>query len=204
MASSLKGGMVSIGLGNACTGPENAVIGIKRPRSGTTEATLRYQKGGAMDPRLSPPSGSADDITAGGSAQAVMTTHPQEATSTGTFAIQLFNPDSPTPDRPIGWVGRNSSGWAVLATDADRLNLEAYINGGTTYYKVAGESRYMSVSNRDYIGFYSWSGASAFHRDGDYLVSDYNNQRLSFYSPENGYLYCYDKYTQLKVAFVPI
>jgi len=88
------------------------------------------------------------------------------------------------------------------ASDADRLRLEAYIHGATTYYKVVDEARYMSVSGNDYIGFYSWSGASAFHQDGDYLVSDHNNQRLSFYSPENGYLYCYDKYTQLKVKFV--
>jgi hypothetical protein len=131
-----------------------------------------------------------------------MTTHPPEAITTGTFAIQLFNPASPTPDKPIGWVGRNSSGWAVLASDADRLNLEPYVHGATTYYKIADEAKYMSVSGNDYIGFYSWSGASAFHQDGDFLVSDHNQQRLSFYSPENGYLYCYDKYTQLKVRFI--
>jgi hypothetical protein len=132
-----------------------------------------------------------------------MTTHPPEATTTGTFAIQLFNPNSPTPNQPIGWVGRNSSGWAVLASDADKLILEAYVHGATTYYQVAGESRYMSVSAQDYVGFYSWSGASAFHKDGDYLVSDYNQQRLSLYSPDNGYLYCYNDYTQLKVSFIP-
>jgi hypothetical protein len=155
-----------------------------------------------MDPRLSPPTGSAEDVMARGSAQAVMTTHPEEATSTGTFCIQLFNPDSPTPDKPIGYLGRNSSNWAVLATDGDKLKLEAYVYGNKTYYKVPGESKYMSVSNGDYIGFYSWSGASTFHQDGEYLVSDYNGQKLSFYSPENGYLYCYDDYTQLKIKFV--
>jgi hypothetical protein len=155
-----------------------------------------------MDPRLSPPSGAAEDVIAGSSTQAVMTTHPEEASSTGTFTIQLFNPNSPTPDKPIGWVGRNSANWAVLATDADKLILEAYVFGNKTYYKIPNESRYVSVSNNDYVGFYTWSGASTFHQDGDYLVSDHNDQRLSFYSPENAYLYCYDDYTQLKVKFI--
>jgi hypothetical protein len=139
---------------------------------------------------------------AGGSTQKVMTTHPEEATITGTFAIQLFNPNSPTPNQAIGWLGRNSSNWAVLATDADKLNLAAYVYGDKTYYKIPDESRYMSVSNNDYIGFYGWSGASTFHQVGEYLVSDHNEQRLSFYSPENGYLYCYDDYTQLRIKFV--
>src|SRR2546430_1922643 len=149
-----------------------------------------------MDPRLAPPTASAESIMAAGSAQTVLTTHPAEATNTGTFAIQLFNPQSPMPDEPIGWLGRNSANWAVLAAAGEKLTLEAYVNGDKTYYKVPGETRFMSVSNNDYIGFYSWSGASTFHQDGEYLVSDHNDQRLSLYSPENGYLYCYDKYTQ--------
>ena len=157
-----------------------------------------------MDPRLSPPSGPADDVMARGSAQAVMTTHPDEATSTGTFAIQLFNPNSPTPDKPVGWLGRNSANWAVLVNDGEKLSLEAYIYGDKTYYKIPNESRYMSVSNNDYIGFYSWSGASTFHQEGDYLLSDYNGQKLAIYSPENGYLYCYDDYTKLRVKFVAV
>jgi hypothetical protein len=139
----------------------------------------------------------------GGSRQAVMTMHPAEATSTGTFVIQLFNPNSPTPNQPIGWLGRDSANWAILATDqAKRLVLEAYVNGDKTYYKIPDEARYMSVSNNAYIGFYGWSGASTFHQEGEYLISDHNGQALSFYSPENGYLYCYDDYTRLKVKFV--
>jgi hypothetical protein len=155
-----------------------------------------------MDPRLSPPSGKADDVLAEALAGTVMTAAPKDAASTGTFTLQLFNPNSPTPDQPIGWLGRNSSDWAVLATDADRLRLETYINADKTYYKLPGEQRYLSVSSGGYIGLYAWSGASTFHKDGDYLVSDYNNQRLSFYSPENQYLYCHDAYTQLKVKFI--
>jgi hypothetical protein len=155
-----------------------------------------------MDPRLSPPTESAEAVMGGGSPQTVITEHPQDATITGTFAIQLFNPDSPMPDQPIGWVGQNGSGWAILADQAGRVRLESYINGGTTYYKISGESRYMSVSRNSYIGFYAWSNASAFHQDGDYLASDYNQQHLSLYSPENGYLYCYDEYTKLKIKFV--
>jgi hypothetical protein len=156
-----------------------------------------------MDPRLSPPSGPAEEVMAGASAQAVMTAQP-EATNTGTFAIQLFNPNSPTPDAPIGWLGRDSSNWAVLANDGEKLTLEAYVYGDKTYYKIPSEARYMSVSRNAYIGFYNWSGGSTFHQEGDYLVSDYNGQKLSFYSPENGYLYCYDDYTKLRIKFVAV
>lgn len=155
-----------------------------------------------MDPRLSPPHGSVDDM-AGSTSRSVLTAPPDEGRRTGTFAIQLFNPASPTPDQPIGWLGRNSANWAVLASDADRLALEAYVYGDKTYYRIPGESRYMSVSNNDYVGFYGWSGATTFHENGGYLISDYNGQRLSLYSAENRYLYCYDGYTQLKVRMIP-
>jgi hypothetical protein len=93
--------------------------------------------------------------------------------------------------------------WAILVTDAAaRLRLEAYVNADKTYYEIPDEARYMSVSNNGYIGFYGWSGASTFRPNGEYLVSDYNGQTLSYYSPENAYLYCYDGYTKLKVKFV--
>jgi hypothetical protein len=59
----------------------------------------------------------------------------------------------------------------------------------------------MSVSDNAYVGFYGWLGARGFTRQGAHLVSDYNHQKLSLYSKDNGYLYCWDPYTVLDVRF---
>jgi hypothetical protein len=145
-----------------------------------------------MDPEATRPAGpfqAASDIDASGSR---VTTEPAPQASSATFSIKLSN-----NGLPLGWLGRNSSDWAVLA-DAP-LALEQYIHDGKTYFKIPGESKYMSVSNNAYIGFYGWSGATVFHSEGEYLVSDYNGQKLSMYSTDNGYLYCWDKYTVLEV-----
>jgi len=145
-----------------------------------------------MDPeatRSAGPFQAASDIDASGSR---VTTEPAPQASSATFSIKLSN-----NGLPLGWLGRNSSDWAVLA-DAP-LALEQYIHDGKTYFKIPGESKYMSVSNNAYIGFYGWSGATVFHSEGEYLVSDYNGQKLSMYSTDNGYLYCWDKYTVLEV-----
>lgn len=145
-----------------------------------------------MDPEAARPAGpfqAAPDADASGSR--VTTESPPQAKS-ATFTIKLSN-----NGLPLGWLGRNSSDWAVLSDSP--LMLEQYIDDGKTYFKIPGESKYMSVSNNAYIGFYGWSGASVFHQEGEYLVSDYNGQKLSMYSTDNGYLYCWDKYTVLEV-----
>jgi hypothetical protein len=145
-----------------------------------------------MDPEAFRPAGpfeAASDIEA--SASRIATEAPPQGKST-TFSIKLSN-----NGLPLGWLGRNSSDWAVLSDSP--LALEQYIYGGRTYFKIPGESRYMSISNNAYIGFYGWSGATVFHQEGEYLVSDHNGQKLSMYSTDNGYLYCWDKYTVLEV-----
>lgn len=148
-----------------------------------------------MDPEAVRPAGpfqAASDIDGSGSRS---TEAPPQAKS-ATFGIKLSN-----NGLPLGWLGRNSSDWAVLADSP--LVLEQYIHDGKTYFKVPGESKYMSISNQAYIGFYAWSGATVFHQEGEYLVSDYNGQKLSMYSTDNGYLYCWDKYTVLEAQLTP-
>jgi hypothetical protein len=145
-----------------------------------------------MDPEEFRPAGpfqAASDIDASGSG--VATEAPPQANG-ATFSIKLSD-----NGLPLGWLGRNSSDWAVLADSP--LMLEQYIHGGKTYFKIPGESKYMSINNNAYIGFYGWAGATVFHQEGEYLVSDHNGQKVSMYSTDNGYLYCWDKYTVLEV-----
>ena len=145
-----------------------------------------------MDPEAARPTGpfqAAPDVNPAGSATA--TEAPQQANA-ATFGIKLSN-----NGLPLGFLGRNSSDWAVLSDSP--LLLEQYLYGGKTYFKIPGESKYMSISNNAYIGFYGWAGATVFRQEGEHLVSDNNGQKLSMYSTDNGYLYCWDKYTVLEV-----
>lgn len=148
-----------------------------------------------MDPEAFRPTGPfqpASDADASGSAVAIDSAQPATGS---TFGIKVSN-----NGLPLGWLGRNSSDWAVLADSP--LALEQYIHDGKTYFKIPGEARYMSISNNAYIGFYGWNGATVFRQEGEYLVSDHNGQKLSMYSTDNGYLYCWDKYTVLEVELV--
>ncbi|MES2672149.1 MAG: hypothetical protein V4673_17265 [Pseudomonadota bacterium] len=104
----------------------------------------------------------------------------------------------------LGWLGQNNSEWAILvANENQALTLENYPYNNVTYYRVKGSDRYMSVSKNAYIGFYGWLYASGFTLSDGHLVSDYNKQKLSLYSKDNGYLYAWDgqDYTVLKVKF---
>jgi hypothetical protein len=101
----------------------------------------------------------------------------------------------------LGWMGQNDSGWAILVSDVSKaLTLELYPYVNVNYYRIKDTDRYMSVSNQAYVGFYGWSGARGWTMSGSHLVSQYNNQPLSYYSKENAYLYCWDKYTVLDVT----
>jgi hypothetical protein len=148
-----------------------------------------------MDPETSRPAGpfeAASDVKASGSG--VLTEPSPQARSNATFGIKLSN-----NGLPMGWLGRDPSGWAVLSDTP--LLLEQYLHSDKkTYFKIPGESTYMSLSGNAYIGFYGWTGATAFHMDGEHLVSDHNSQKLSMYSTGNRYLYCWDKYEILQVA----
>lgn len=102
----------------------------------------------------------------------------------------------------VGWLGINSGEWAILVTDpAQAVTLELYPYKGVNYYRIKGTSRYMSVSDRAYVGFYNWIGARGWTKEGSHLKSDYNSQKLSFLSKDDGYLYAWDKYTLLEVNF---
>lgn len=149
-----------------------------------------------MDPEAFRPAGpfqAASDVDPSGSRS---TTEAPPQAKSATFSIKLSN-----NGLPLGWLGRNSSDWAVLSDSP--LLLEQYIHDGKTYFKIPGESMYMSISNNAYIGFYGWSGATVFHQEGEYLVSDYNGQKLSMYSTDNAYLYGWDKYTVLEAQLTP-
>jgi hypothetical protein len=104
-----------------------------------------------------------------------------------------------------GYLNRNDKDWAVLSDDP--LQLEQYLYNGQTYYRVAADkTRYMSVGNavgrKGYVGFYNWLGATSFQLSGQNLVSDSNGQKLSLYSQDDRYLYCWDDYSVLEVKFI--
>jgi len=100
-----------------------------------------------------------------------------------------------------GYMGINSSSYAVLNTSSG-VALELYPYNGKTYIKIPGQNLYLSVSANAYVGFYGWNNASAFVLVNGVLQSEYNGQCLSMYSPENAYLYCWDKYSILGVTFL--
>ena len=102
----------------------------------------------------------------------------------------------------LGWLGKTDGDWAILVTDSNQaLTLELYPYDSVNYYRIKGTSRYLSVSNQAYIGFYNWNGARGWTLQNQHLISDDNNQKLSLYSKDNGYLYAWDKYTVLEVTF---
>ena len=125
--------------------------------------------------------------------------HEPGQAAANSFKVGLFSAGV-----QIGWLGQNGGEWAVLTTDASQAAvLELYPYKGVSYYRIKGSSRYMSVSNDAYIGFYNWLGATGFTLVGTHLVSDHNHQKLSLYSTDNKYLYAWDQYTVLEVSLVP-
>ena len=105
----------------------------------------------------------------------------------------------------LGWLGESSSEWALLVDDVRKaLVLEHYPYNGTSYYRIKGSSRYMSVSNDAYVGFYNWLNATGFTLQGGHLVADHNQQKLSLHSTDDGYLYAWDAYTVLQVTLEPL
>ena len=102
----------------------------------------------------------------------------------------------------LGWLGKNDSDWVILVSDASQaVVLELYPYNNVNYYRIKDTSRYLSISNQAYIGFYNWNGARGWTVDGTHFISDDNGQKLSLYSKDNGYLYAWDKYTVLDVKF---
>jgi hypothetical protein len=126
-----------------------------------------------------------------------MNTAPVATTST-RFKVALFGADGLL----LGYMGENNSGWATLVDDESKaVTIESYPVNGVTYYKNVSSGKYLSVNNQSYAGFYGWAGATGWVLSGKKLVSQFNQQCLSLYSKDNGYLYAWDKYTPLFVEF---
>ncbi|GGV45292.1 hypothetical protein [Streptomyces spectabilis] len=137
-----------------------------------------------------------DAITpAEGTFAEALAARPQSALMTGQFRIKLFYPSGTFK----GYLNRNGDNWAIISQDP--LTLEFYEWNGVTYYKIPGESRYLSVSNSAYGGFYGWSGATSFRLNDDKeLVSNYNEKLASFRNGEP-WLFFWDEYNIFKVEF---
>jgi hypothetical protein len=102
----------------------------------------------------------------------------------------------------VGELGVNDRGWCIIVPAGKGTILSMYLYGNNWYIRKADDSsKYLSVSNQAYAGFYSWSGAAAMTLT-DKLRCAYNDQDLSFYSTDNGYLYFWDKYTVLTVSTI--
>lgn len=103
----------------------------------------------------------------------------------------------------LGWLGKNSEGWATITSWFWAVTLEQYPYEGVTYYRIEGTNpgRYLSVSNDAYIGFYDWGGATGFTWEGSHLKSDYNGQKLSYDNKENGFLTAWDAYAPLDIKY---
>jgi len=102
----------------------------------------------------------------------------------------------------VGELGVNSSGWCIIVPRGQGTILSMYLYGNNWYIRKADDSSsYLSVSNNAYAGFYGWLGASAMTLT-DKLRCAHNNQNLSFYSTDNGYLYFWDQYTVLTVSTI--
>jgi hypothetical protein len=123
------------------------------------------------------------------------------ATAVGTFKLELL-----LNGVTLGFLGQDSNGWAVLVKDQSQaLSLEWYPYNSVNYIRIAGSSNYMSVGttagHNGYVGFYGWWGAAGWTVNGGNLISSVNGQKMSIYSPDNGYIYCWNDYTVLTVQF---
>lgn len=117
---------------------------------------------------------------------------------TTSFKAALLGPDG----TQLGFMGEDGAGWAVLVAEASKaVTLESYPYNGVTYYRNVASGKYLSVSNQAYVGFYGWAGATGWVLSGKKLISQFNQQTLSLYSKDNGYLYAWDKYTVLTLDF---
>ncbi|WP_457332904.1 hypothetical protein [Rhizobacter sp. P5_C2] len=105
----------------------------------------------------------------------------------------------------VGWLGENSTEWAVLVTDIRHaLLLEACPYNGSVYYQVSGSLRYLALSPDACIGFYNWANASGFTREGRHLVADDTGQKLALQSAESGDLCAWNGCGVLEVGFEPV
>lgn len=101
----------------------------------------------------------------------------------------------------LGFVGVNEDGYCVIV-DSNPLEFTKYVKDNTLYLETQwnGDTYYLSISHKAYVGLYSWRGASGWSLDNNKLTSQYNGQDLSYYGTDDGYLYAWDAYSVLKVT----
>jgi len=105
----------------------------------------------------------------------------------------------------VGWLGENSTEWAVLVADIRQaLLLEPCPYNGSVYYQVSGSLRYLALSPDACIGFYNWANASGFTREGRHLVADDTGQKLALQSAERNDLCAWNGCRVLEVGFEPV
>jgi hypothetical protein len=115
----------------------------------------------------------------------------------GKFIVSLFSQGF-----HLGYLGQNEGRWAVLSQRGSAQVLEQYPYNGVTYYRLSSDtSSYLSLNDQAYVGFYGWIGARGWKLEGRSLISLYNNEKLSLFSKDNGYLFCWNAYTVLDVTF---
>ena len=106
----------------------------------------------------------------------------------------------------IGWLGQDGGEWCVVTSQDAAVSIEPYIENNVLYYRNSADtSRYLSVSNNGYVGFYNKHGSTGWTYDDktEILTSLFANAQLSYWSTDNGYIYANadSGYTPLLVRF---
>lgn len=103
------------------------------------------------------------------------------------------------------FMGVNSRGWIILAEEKNAV-IFTELPGKPNYLLVAsgeGAGHWLSIYD-GYLGLWSnESKATTWTFRGGRMVSDYNDQNVSYKSEANTYVYAWDKYHVCKVAKVP-
>lgn len=104
----------------------------------------------------------------------------------------------------VAYMGNDSDGWVKLVDSDAATSFEPYKYEGVQYYKVAGgpwDGYYLSLNDKAYLGLYSWNGASGWKLTNEHhMISEYNNQHVSYYSEDDGWVYAWDDYRLFRVT----
>ncbi len=115
----------------------------------------------------------------------------KQAASPG-YRVRLTRVDNGS----VSYLGQSGGNWAELTEQKDAVKVEIHI-------KIVGSNRWLSPSSQDTVGWFLGNGSTGWVREASgVLKSQYNGLHLSI--RDNGYLYAYDDYPQLKVDLEPI
>lgn len=101
----------------------------------------------------------------------------------------------------LGYVGVNDRKYCVI-TGSDPLEFTTYVEDQKVYLETQWDDStyYLSISRNAYVGLYNWRNATAWKFEDGTLLSEDNQQHLSYYSTSNEYLYAWDAYSVLEVT----